>query len=296
MFRKTLTAFAIGLFSLATSLPVAAQETATLALKNGERPSGELIDMNAGGFFLRINGQDRQFPTSEVAAVEFVVGPLPTAAQQMVNQGRPVVLLRNGQVIEGRLTDVGGTRPLRLTVETASGSRDFTSNDVAQLHLAPLNNAGPILSRGRGQQTPPEQPAPAPTPAPAGAIRVAANQQWTNTGIPVLRGERIQFTARGTITISRNLSATPDGNPTIPSSSPRFPLRGVGVGALIGRVGNSAPFPIGSSTGPITMPTNGPLMLGINDDELSDNSGNFSVNISRENDNNNNRGGVQRRR
>ncbi len=78
MLKKTLTAIGIGLFSLATALPIAAQETATLALRNGERPSGELIDMSASGFILRINGQDRQFPTSDVAAVEFVVGPLPS--------------------------------------------------------------------------------------------------------------------------------------------------------------------------------------------------------------------------
>src|SRR4029077_19585298 len=143
MLKKTLTVIGIGLFSLATALPIGAQETATLALKNGERPSGELIDMGAGGFILRIHGQDRQFPTSEVAAVEFVVGPLPSAAQLQVNQGQPIVLLRNGQVIEGRLSDVGGTHPLRLTVDTPSGPRDFSSNDVAQLHLAPLNNRAP---------------------------------------------------------------------------------------------------------------------------------------------------------
>jgi hypothetical protein len=78
----------------------------------------------------------------------------------------------------------------------------------------------------------------------------------------------------------------------------------VPAGALIGRVGNSAPFLIGSNTQPIDMPTNGPLMLGINDDVLTDNSGSYSVNISREgdnnnnnnrNNNNNNRGGVRRR-
>src|SRR5206468_12349948 len=118
MTKTIFTAIAVGLFSLATALPIAAQETATLALKNGERPSGQLIDMGAGGFILRINGQDRQFPTSEVAAVEFVVGPLPSAAQLRVNQGQALVLLRNGQVIEGRLSDVGGTHPLRLTVDT----------------------------------------------------------------------------------------------------------------------------------------------------------------------------------
>jgi len=286
MLKKTLTVIGIGLFSLATALPIGAQETATLALKNGERPSGELIDMGAGGFILRINGQDRQFPTSEVAAVEFVVGPLPSAAQLQVNQGQPIVLLRNGQVIEGRLSDVGGTRPLRLTVDTPSGPRDFTSNDVAQLHFAPLNNRAPVLSTGDGRTQTPAPPAPG--PAPAGAINVPANQAWTNTGIPVLRGQRISFTARGNIMVSRTGNSGPDGNPAATIGNGRYPLRGVSAGALIGRVGNSAPFPIGSSTGPIEMPTNGPLMLGINDDQLGDNSGSYSVNISREGDTNNN--------
>jgi PA-IL-like protein len=285
MFKKTCTAIGIGLFSLATALPIAAQETATLALKNGERPSGELVDMGAGGFILRINGQDRQFPTGAVAAVEFVVGPLPSAAQQEVNQGRPIVLLRNGQVIEGRLVDVGGTHPLRLTVETAGGTRDFNSNEVAQLHLAPLNNPGTVVTRGGGQ---PQAPAPAPAPVPAGAINVPANQGWTNTGIPVLRGERVSFSARGDIMISPTASTGPNGSPAVTSRNVRYPLQNAYAGALIGRVGNSAPFLIGTNTQPIVMPTNGPLMLGINDDVMTDNSGSYAVNISREGDNNNN--------
>jgi hypothetical protein len=242
--------------------------------------------MGAGGFILRINGQDRQFPTGEVAAVEFVVGPLPNAAQQEVNQGRPIVLLRNGQVIEGRLVDVGGTHPLRLTVETTGGTRDFNSNEVAQLHLAPLNNRAMTTTRGGGGQ--PQNPAPAPAPVPAGAINVPANQGWTNTGIPVLRGERISFTARGDIMISPTASSGPNGSPAVTSRNVRYPLQNAYAGALIGRVGNSAPFLIGTNTQSIVMPTNGPLMLGINDDVMTDNSGSYSVNISREGDNNNN--------
>jgi hypothetical protein len=271
MLRKTFTIIGIALFSLATALPIAAQETATLALRNGERPSGELIDMGAGGFILRINGQDRQFPTSEVAAVEFVVGPLPAVAQARINAGQPVVLLRNGQVIEGRLSDVGGTHPLRLTVDTPSGQRDFNSSDVAQLHLAPLNNATPAAQAATS----------APAPIPAGAINVPANQGWTNTGIPVLRGQRISFNAQGDIMISPTASSGPDGSPAVTSPTVRYPLQGVPAGALIGRVGNGAPFPIGRNTQPITMPANGPLMLGINDDILNDNSGSYSVSLSR---------------
>ena len=271
MLRKTLTIIGIALFSLATALPIAAQETATLALRNGERPSGELIDMGAGGFILRINGQDRQFPTSEVAAVEFVVGPLPAVAQARINAGQPVVLLRNGQVIEGRLSDVGGTHPLRLTVDTPSGQRDFNSSDVAQLHLAPLNNATAAAQAATS----------APAPIPAGAINVPANQGWTNTGIPVLRGQRISFNAQGDIMISPTASSGPDGSPAVTSPNVRYPLQGVPAGALIGRVGNGAPFAIGRNTQPITMPANGPLMLGINDDILNDNSGSYSVGLSR---------------
>jgi len=75
----------------------------------------------------------------------------------------------------------------------------------------------------------------------------------------------------------------------------RYPLQGVPAGALIGRVGNGAPFAIGTNTAPITMPANGPLMLGINDDVLNDNSGSYSVNMSREGDDNNNNRGIRRR-
>src|SRR5262249_24831957 len=149
-------------------------------------------------------------------------------------------------------------------VQTSGGTRDFNSNEVAQLHLAPLNNRGPATTRGGGQPQTPEAPA----PVPAGAINVPANQVWTNTGIPVLRGERITFTARGNIMISPTASSGPNGSPAVTSCNVRYPLQNAYAGALIGRVGNSAPFLIGTNTQPIVMPTNGPLMLGINDDVM----------------------------
>jgi hypothetical protein len=53
------------------------------------------------------------------------------------------------------------------------------------------------------------------------------------------------------------------------------------VGALIARVGNGAPFLVASNTSPIAMPANGRLQLGINDDHHADNTGQFSVGITR---------------
>ena len=46
--------------------------------------------------------------------------------------------------------------------------------------------------------------------------------------------------------------------------------------ALIGRIGNDLFF-IGDETGPMRMRSSGRLYLGVNDDVLTDNSGNFRV-------------------
>jgi len=272
MLKKTSLVLAAGLFALVTGLPAGAQEIATLALKSGERPSGELIDLNASGFTLRINGQDRQVPAGDVAAVEFVVGPVSPAAQAKINAGQPVVILRNGDVIDGRLTDIGGARPLRLTIDTPSGQREFTSGDVAQIHLQPVGgaSAGQAVGTAGGAVGP-------------GAITVTvpANANWTDTGIGVARGERVQFSATGDIMISANASSGAGGSPAATVPNIRYPLPGAPAGALIGRVGSGAPFLIGVNTQPIVMPAAGRLWIGINDDHTADNTGNYVVSITR---------------
>jgi hypothetical protein len=270
MLKYTLTGLGIALLGLTAAPPVHAQEIATLALRNGERPSGQLIDLNASGFTLRVNGQDRQIPVNDVAAVEFVVGPPPAEAQNRINAGQPVVILRNGQVIEGRLSDIGGTAPLRLTVDTPGGPRDFSSSDVAQLYVNPVANQS-------GAQAQPGQP----QAVPAGAIAVPANQSWTDTGITVRRRDRLAFRGTGDIMISPTASSGVNGSPAVTVAGARYPLPGTPAGTLIGRVGNGRPFAIGGNTQPIEVTGVGRLQLGVNDDQLQDNSGQFQVTIER---------------
>jgi hypothetical protein len=62
--------------------------------------------------------------------------------------------------------------------------------------------------------------------------------------------------------------------------SPNYPVPAMPVGGLIGKVGDSAPFPIGSNREPIVMPASGQLMLGINDEYVADNTGGFVVTLS----------------
>jgi hypothetical protein len=48
----------------------------------------------------------------------------------------------------------------------------------------------------------------------------------------------------------------------------------------VGRIGSNVPFGIGTQKQPLVMPESGRLMLGVNDNNLSDNSGTFTVVVS----------------
>ena len=263
--RKMFAGCGVGLCCLLTLLPVHAQEVATLVLRDGQRPSGELVDLNASGFILRISGQDRAFPAGEVVVVDFAGGGPPGEGQSRIAAGQSFIVMKSGQIIDGRLTDIGGTHPLRVTIDTNGGTRDFTSNDVAQVYLYGGSRAGAVAEA-------------APLPD---AIVVQANQPWTNSGITVKKGERLTFLTAGHIMIAANASSAAGGSPAVTSPQARYPLPGTPVGALIGRIDKGAPFAIGGNTQPIAMTKKGRLYLGVNDDYFADNTGAFSVSIRR---------------
>ena len=55
-------------------------------------------------------------------------------------------------------------------------------------------------------------------------------------------------------------------------------MAAVPVGALLGRVGPVAVFAIGNQTS-VPMPADGRLFLGVNDDNVSDNQGEYTVDV-----------------
>jgi hypothetical protein len=271
MLKTIITGCGVGLLSVLTALPVDAQDgiVATLVLSDGQRPSGELLELDARGYTLRVSGKDQVYPVSRVAAIEYVAPALPAAVQARIDGGESLLVLRNGQVIPGRLVDIGGTNPKRLTVETPSGQRVFLSNTVGQIYLFPLKANAATAAAAQVQP-------------PAGAIIVPGNQAWTNTGITVMRRENIAFTGTGDIMIAATASSGVGGSPAVTSPNSRYPVQRAPVGALIGRVGtNGTPFEIGTNTAPVMMPLAGVLFLGINDDNFDDNTGSYTVNVKR---------------
>jgi len=115
------------------------------------------------------------------------------------------------------------------------------------------------------------------------SVTVRAGDAWTDAGIRVQRGMRISFSATGQIHVSRNRTASPDGAASdLGSVFNRYPMPDMPTGALIGKIilddgSETQPFLIGKSKQDYVVSQSGRLYLGVNDDNLGDNEGTFTV-------------------
>jgi hypothetical protein len=264
--RTVLSAFCVA--ALLFTGAAYAQDSATLTLRSGEKVSGSLVDLGGVGYTVRVNGTERQIPQNSVAVIDFTGGAM-TDADWAKFTGTPQIVLRNGQTIEGSLYDIGGASPLKLTIRTSNGERELSSSEVARIVISRPENAVPTTGIGSIPDT----------PGVAGAVTVQANQPWTSTGITVKRGQRVSFTTTGQVQLSDDVNDLANGNgATSGRKAVGAPVPAAAAGALIGRVGtNGAAFPIGHDQQSVVMPAAGVLYLGVNDDQVADNRGNFQV-------------------
>jgi hypothetical protein len=269
MFKRTI--LALSVVALTLTGVAQAQENATLTLRNGDKVTGQLVDLGGVGFTVRVNGAERNIPTNDVAVIDFSGGTMTDADWNKVTGGSQVVWLKSGETINGSLFDISGTAPLKITFKTASGDREFSSNEIGRIVLARPSNA--VATSGSNLQ------------APTGAgISINPKQPWTATGMTVRKGEVLHFNATGELQLSGDANdvATAFGAKSGRKAA-GSPLPTVIAGALIGRIGaNGQPFGIGSGV-PVTMPAAGQLFLGINDDSFDDNHGELRVDITRVN-------------
>ena len=262
---------------------LAATERATFILTTGERKSGPVVfhgdaheNLINGYLNLGVDGgKDLTFPADQVAVIDFVGGrPAMTELAQLGSS--QMLVMRDGATQPGRFINlIGGDT---LLWETQSGQRQqFAIHNVSRVYLNPQSARTAFRYNGLTAVA-----GTVGTLTPAATVRVDARQAWTDTGITVNQGDRVVFQASGQVQFGRGATqtATPDGNPAERRAT--YPDPTVPVGALVGRVGNGAPFAIGMQTQPLVMPASGRLMLGINDNELGDNSGFFSVVVTKQ--------------
>jgi hypothetical protein len=106
-------------------------------------------------------------------------------------------------------------------------------------------------------------------------VIVSGDMPWNDAGIEVRAGQTVYFEATGQVRWGKDRRDGPAGERNSPSN-PNRPMGNRNAAALIGKIGNDMFF-IGDDTGAIRVRNSGRLYLGVNDDVLTDNSGNFRV-------------------
>ena len=113
----------------------------------------------------RVSGQDRQFPVSEVAVIDFVGGGTNFPSDELDQVGDGGVVTTGGENVKGQLYDVAGTTRSRSRSICRRRHRDYASTDLKRIYLPRPPDRRPATGprrsrRSHGQRHPrPGQPA-----------------------------------------------------------------------------------------------------------------------------------------
>jgi hypothetical protein len=177
--------------------------------------------------------------------------------------------LRDGSRVQGELVSVrNGTIEFEERRSFGSGrTLRFDRDEVVRIEFETARRSGGnnFLSGGRPSGLRERQ------------TIVSADVAWNDSGIDVRAGQTIYFESTGQVRWGRDRRDGPAGERNSPAN-PNRPMGNRNAAALIGKIGTGNDhFFIGDETGPVRMRSAGRLYLGINDDVLTDNSGNFRV-------------------
>jgi len=217
------------------------------------------------------------------------------------------IRLKDGSVIRGQVV---GFKDQQFTVLIGSGSQGRRSRtqiyvediesidfDAATTSAASsLANQPPVSSntsvpetqpviRTNPVRTNPTQPPPGATPT-FFTIRISVradntNNGWTNSGLVVRKGQRLRISSTGRVSLGGGRFATPAGLPGI-SDNEKL-MRTEPTGALIAVIGDdNDDFLLISTRRDFVAQRDGVLFLGVNEGNLSDNTGTYDVVIEAE--------------
>jgi hypothetical protein len=111
-------------------------------------------------------------------------------------------------------------------------------------------------------------------------VIVKAAERWNSTGVFVREGDVVRIESAGTVQLSADAADTSSpGGAGSGRRASSAPLPDRPAGGLIGRIGNGRPFFVGADP---TLRANatGQLYLGVNDDHVADNRGEFRVKVA----------------
>lgn len=218
------------------------------------------------------------------------------------------IRLKDGSVIRGRVV---GFRDQQFTIMIGSGARgrrgqttvyvedvesiEFDANTGSSIEETSSNTTAPPMSQPpRSNQSdntiskPRVSEAPSTSSAPPTffTIKVAvradsANNGWTNSGLVVRQGQRLRISASGRVSLGRGRFSMPGGVSAIPDNEKL--MRNEATGALIAVIGDdNDDFILIGPRREFVAQRDGVLFLGVNEGDLTDNTGTYDIVIEAE--------------
>jgi len=135
----------------------------------------------------------------------------------------------------------------------------------------------------RSNDTTPISSAPTPTffTIKVGVRADNSNNGWTNSGLVVRKGQRLRISASGRVSLGRGRFATPAGLATIQDNDKL--MRNEPTGALIAVIGDdNDDFILIGPRREFIAQRDGVLFLGVNEGDLTDNTGSYDIVIEAE--------------
>ena len=109
----------------------------------------------------------------------------------------------------------------------------------------------------------------------------AANNGWTNSGLVVRKGQRLRISASGRVSLGRGRFSTPGGLSNIQDGDKL--MRNEATGALIAVIGDdNDDFILIGPRREFVAQRDGVLFLGVNEGDLTDNTGSYDIVIEAE--------------
>ncbi len=218
------------------------------------------------------------------------------------------VRLKDGSVIRGEVVGFrdqqfviligGGARGRRgqttvyaedvesIEFDSNTGATDATANSTfptSSQPSRPSQQQDDAISNARDSEP---QPTSTGVPLTFFTIKVAVradnvNNGWTNSGLVVRKGQRLKISASGRISIGRGRFSTPGGLTTVNDNDKL--MRTEATGALIAVIGDdNDDFIVIGPRRDFVAQRDGVLFLGVNEGDLTDNTGTYDVVIEAE--------------
>jgi hypothetical protein len=242
--------FSCALFALFLTVSLAAPTLAdTIRLKDGSIIRGQVI-----GF------RDQQFTV--------LIG-----AGSKGRRGRTTVYVEDIESIEFDSA---------TTAAAAALANDDSSSPSREPGIQPTRTTVPdTVSTSRDTNPQPVSTAPTFFTIKVSVRADNANNGWSNSGLVVRKGQRLRISSSGRVSLGRGRYATPIGISTVPDNDKL--MRNEATGALIAVIGDdNDDFIFIGTRRDFVAQRDGVLFLGVNEGDLSDNTGSYDVAIEAE--------------